>query len=147
MSRPAEFLTEFRALDVSEGTETDHLRMLEPFRVYSAVLSAEVEIPAGFEFDGESIPLGVRWLVPPFGQSKRGAAVHDWLYRYRGFWRADGTFVDVSRKQADAVYRELVKLKGLPAWRASMRWSVLRLVGWAAWNSNQRSDPYSRHDS
>lgn len=142
MRRAAEFLTEFRALDVSEGTETDHLRLLEPFGVYSAVLDDEFEVAAGFDFDGESIPMAARWLVKPFGQSKRGACVHDWLYRHGGYYRADGFFVRVSRKKADAVYHELVMLKGLPGWRANMRWGVLRLVGWKAWNANQKNDPY-----
>lgn len=144
MKREAEFITEFKALDVSEGRETDHYLLEEPFRVYSAVLEDEIELSKGFEFDGESIPAGVRWLVPPFGQSKRGAAVHDWLYRHRGYWRADGSFVPVTRKQADAVYHELVRLKGLPAWRSNMRWAILRIVGWSAWNANQRNDPYAK---
>lgn len=64
--------------------------------------------------------------------------------RHRGYWRKDGTFVPVTRKQADAVYHELVLLKGLPTWRANLRWGVLRLVGWKAWNSNQKNDPYTQ---
>lgn len=136
MKEPA-FLSEFRVLDVTEGRETSTLELLEPFQVYSAVLDAIITVPAGFRFDGESIPVALQWLVPPFGQSKRGACVHDYLYRTRGFHTVAGEVVPVSRAEADAVYRELIAAKGLPRWRASMRWAVLRLVGWAAWNARK----------
>ncbi len=130
---PAEFITRFEALDVSEGTETHAFKLLKPFKVYSAVLGAIIIVPANFRFDGESIPESLRWLVPPFGLSKRGACVHDYLYRNHGYV-AYGLFHAVTRSQADAVYHELVLAKGLPAWRATVRWAVLRAVGWWSWN-------------
>ena len=135
------FITEFKVLDVTEGRETSTLELLEPFKVFSAYLDSFITVPAGFRFDGESIPAALQWLAPPFGQSKRGACVHDYLYRNHGFPHAAGYFVPVSRAQADAVYCELIKAKGLPKWRANMRWGVLRLVGWAAWNSNRKQQP------
>lgn len=143
MSRPAEFLSELHAEDVTEGYQTRLYMLTSPFRFYSAVLVAEVEVPEGFECDGESIPDAIRWLVPPFGQSKRGAFAHDYLYRHAGYV-ADGVVWPVDRKTADAVYRELVclkaKVEGLPKWRATMRWAVLRLVGGAAWQENRRAE-------
>ena len=143
MNRPPEFLSEFRAEDIAEGSETRRYRMLSHFRFYSAVLQSEVEVPEGFICDGESIPEAIRWLVPPFGQSKRGAFAHDYLYRHAGYV-VQGAIHPVDRKTADAVYRELVTLKakvdGLPQWRATMRWAVLRLVGGAAWQENRRAE-------
>ena len=138
--KAAEFITEFQALDVAEGKETDKLKLLAPFTVYSAVLDAIITVPAGFTFDGESIPTALRALVPPFGQSKRGACIHDYLYRHHGYRTPAGDFHPVTRAQADAVYRELVLAKGLPSWRAAVRWGVLRLVGWRAWNSQPKED-------
>lgn len=140
MKREAEFITEFKALDVTEGRDTHTLELLEPLMVYSGVLDCIIKVPAGFRFDGESIPAFLQWLVPPFGQSKRGACVHDYLYRFAGYHNADGGLVSVTRTEADAVYRELCRAKGLPKWRASLRWSVLRVVGWAAWNANRKND-------
>ena len=134
----AAFLTEFKALDVTEGKETQMLELEAPFQVYSATLDAIITVPQGFRFDGESIPACLQWLVPPFGQSKRGACVHDYLYRYRGFHTMTEVLVPVTRAEADAVYCELIKAKGLSSWRANMRWGVLRLVGWCAWNTNRR---------
>jgi hypothetical protein len=136
MSREAAFLSEFKAADVSEGREVRTLELLEPFQVYSAVLDSIITVPAGFRFDGESIPLGLQWLVPPFGQSKRGACVHDYLYRQHGFRTITGVLVPVTRAEADAVYRELIVAKGLPKWRAQIRWFTLRAVGFIAWNNS-----------
>jgi len=140
MNEPA-FLSEFKAFDVTEGRETQTLELASPFQVYSAALDAIITAPQGFRFDGESIPMFLQWLVPPFGQSKRGACVHDYLYRYAGYHSISGVVIPVSRAEADAVYCELIKAKGLPHWRATMRWGVLRLVGWAAWNSNRKQQP------
>jgi len=137
MKEPA-FLSEFRALDVTEGTATHTLMLTEKFQVYSATLDAIITVPHGFTFDGESIPRFLQPLVPPFGQSKRGACVHDYLYRYAGYHSVTGIIIGVNRAEADAVYCELIRAKGLPWWRANMRWGVLRLFGWHAWNSNHR---------
>jgi len=138
-----QFITDLRVIDVSEGTEKSgsSWELIEPFVVYTETLNATITVPKGFRCDGESIPTGLKWLVPPFGQTKRGAFVHDYLYRLGGYRRADGAFVPVTRAQADAVYKELVTAKGLPGWRAAMRHTVLRLVGWAAWNQNTRNRP------
>jgi len=142
-ARKPEFLTELRAEDISEGTETRRFRLFAPFRFYSAVLCAEVEVPEGFICDGESIPDSLHWIAPPFGQSRRAAFGHDYIYRHAGYV-VDGVVWPVDRKTADAVYRELATLKakveGLPKWRATMRWAVLRLVGGAAWQENRRAE-------
>lgn len=127
------FLSDFVVRDVAEGRETTRLRLLEPFWVWSGVLNNQLVIPAGFECDGESIPRFLHGLVPPFGMSKRAAVVHDYLYRNHGYMTGSLAFVPVSRQQADAVYQELCLAKGLPRWRAAVRWFTLRLVGWKAW--------------
>jgi hypothetical protein len=136
--KEASFITEFQALDVAEGQQTSLLKLIAPFSVYSAVLDAIITAPEGFTFDGESIPVWLHGLVPPFGQSKRGACIHDYLYRNHGYRTPGGDFHPVTRAQADAVYKELVQAKGLPGWRANVRWGVLRLVGWAAWRASYK---------
>lgn len=137
----AEFITDFKALDVSEGQQTHMLQLIEPLVVYSGILDKIITVPKGFTFDGESIPNFLHGIVPPFGQSKRGACVHDYLYRFHGYKDTEGKFHSVSRTQADAVYKELVLAKGLPSWRANIRWGVLRLVGWVAWSTGGKSTP------
>lgn len=131
------FLSDFRVLDVAEGTQVHAYELEQDFAVYSGVLNARITVPKGFTFDGESIPAGLAWLVRPMGESRRGACVHDYLYRFAGYKNLKGEFVSVTRSQADAVYRELIEANGLPAWRATVRWAVLRSVGWAAWGGNK----------
>jgi len=138
MKRPAEFLSELHLEDISEGRETRAFRLLAPFQVYSAVLEAEIVVPEGFVSDGESVPTWLQGIAPPFGMSKRAAIAHDWLYAKRGFQGTDGLWRSVTRKEADAVYFELVELKGLPAWRSNLRWAVLRCVGWIAWHNDAK---------
>lgn len=135
---PANFLTELKIEDIAEGRDTRLFRLEEDFRVYSGVLDAIINVPTGFICDGESIPAFLQFLVPPFGLSKRAAICHDYLYRNRGYYDSDNVFHPVTRTQADAVYRELCLAKGLPAWRTATRWTVLRLVGWKAWNDDAR---------
>lgn len=137
------FITELKVEDITEGTDTQTLRLLAPFTVYSETLDAIITVPQGFIFDGESIPLWLQGIVKPFGQSKRGACVHDYLYRYGAYTTQSGSVVRVTRAQADKVYFELVQAKGLSTWRANVRWGVLRLVGWAAWNSNSANHKIS----
>jgi len=134
MERHATFLTPFEAKDISGDREVSRLKLLAPFRVYSEVLDAEFTVPEGFEFD-ESIPGILQGIVRPFGMSKRGACVHDWLYQNHGYRADDGDFVTVTRRQADAVYKEMLLAKNTPAWRATVRWLALRLGGWHAWNN------------
>jgi len=136
-TRPPEFLSDPEFVDITEGRETQRYRLRGELSVYSAVLDRVITVPDGFEFDGESIPVGLQWLVKRFGASKRGAAVHDYLYRLGGYRRRTGGIEPVTRRQADAVYEELLRLRGLPAWRATLRWFTLRCVGWAAWRENE----------
>ena len=75
----AAFLTNPRFEDITEGNETQKLRLLDELRVFSAVLNNFIHIPAGFEFE-ESIPSFLFSLARPVGESKRAACIHDWLY-------------------------------------------------------------------
>lgn len=140
ITKNAEFLTELRVLDVTEGDETRTFELEEDFVVYSGVLDAKITVPAGFRCDGESIPSWLHGLAPPFGQSKRGAIVHDYLYRNHGYYQENSMFVPVSRSLADKVYRELVLAKGLPKWQATLRYLILVIAGWKAWNNNKTND-------
>lgn len=137
MNHQAQFLSDFKALDVTEGFDTHMLELEVPFSVYSGYLDTIITVPSGFVFDGESIPLFLQWLSPPFGDSKRGACVHDYLYRHAGYYDNYGAFHPVSRFQADNVYHELILANGLPAWRANIRYYTLRVAGWKAWNDNR----------
>lgn len=131
MSKTALFLTDPRFEDISEGSATQKLKLLAELRVYSAFLDASIYVPSGFEFE-ESIPTLLFSLSRPRGESKRAACVHDWLYRHKSYTNPLGTF-PVTRAQADSVYYELLKLKGVATWRAYVRWLGVRAGGWTSW--------------
>ncbi len=123
----ASFLTNPRFEDVSEGGDTQKLKLLGELRVFSAVLNAIVIVPEGFVFE-ESIPTVLFSLSRPRGESKRAACVHDWLYRNGSYNNYAGTF-SVTRRQADAVYHELLRCRGVSPTRAFFRWLGVRLGG------------------
>lgn len=135
MKAPLEpaFLTNPRFEDISEGGETQKLRLLDELRVFSAVLNAFIHIPPGFEFE-ESIPSFLFSLSRPRGESKRAACIHDWLYRFGSYSNPGGSF-PINRSQADAVYYEFLLAKGVSPVRAYFRWLGVRLGGWAHFNS------------
>lgn len=128
----AYFLNSPRFEDVSEGSETQKLRLMGPLTVYSEVLYDTVTVPQGFVFE-ESIPTVLFSISRPRGESKRAAAVHDYLYQNKGYVTLTGEFVSVERKQADAVYYELLRLKGVSLGRSWFRWLGVRLGGWSSW--------------
>jgi hypothetical protein len=123
----AAFLTDPRFQDITEGNETQKLRLLDELRVFSAVLNTFIHIPAGFEFE-ESIPSFLFSLTRPVGESKRAACIHDWLYIHGSYTNPGGTF-PVTRLQADAIYHEFLRAKGVSPIRAYLRWLGVRLGG------------------
>ena len=137
----AKFLTELHAEVIASGNQTDWYQLTEPFKVWSDVLQNIIEVPGGFEFDGESAP----WPLKRFGFSRRAACVHDWLYFNGGYFppvtvTGSSELIRVTREQADKVYLELCLLAGLPSWRAHLRYAGLRAFGWKAWNHHRDND-------
>lgn len=124
----AAFLTDPRFEDISEGSVTQKLRLMSELVVRSKVLGFSLCVPAGFEFE-ESIPNVLFTISRPRGESKRAACVHDWIYR-NGGKLSEGT---VTRQQADAVYHELLRLKGVSPVRSYFRWLGVRLGGSSSW--------------
>jgi hypothetical protein len=110
--RKAEYLSDLVTVEAIGGK---YAWLDRPFRFFSAVLGRVVEIPAGFVFDRESIPL-LRGSCP------RGGGGHDYLSR------TDSVPV-VSKQRAADVYYELQalsdSLRGYGhaklAWRAVLR--------------------------
>ena len=86
-----------------------------------------ITVPEEFETDFASVPERpfVDWLAG--GKATKEAVVHDFLYRNR-----IGT-----RKQADDVFFEAMKLNGQAWWRRSLMWAGVRLFGWTAYPKGQ----------
>jgi hypothetical protein len=93
----AEFIT---PLDTRRVDGSAKRELLAPFVFRSAILDREVTVPYGFQYDGPSTPLD--WG----GAGERPSCAHDFMYSNPR---------DFTRAQADAVFRELLKLDGMGA--------------------------------
>ena len=89
--------------------------LLEERLVYRSDLIGLVIVPAGFETDLASIPRIFQSLVPKVDRHMLPAIVHDYLCRKPDF----------SRKTADRVFLEAMRLKQVnPVRRRLMYWAV-----------------------
>lgn len=88
-----------------------------------------LEIPAGFESDGASVPRIFWSSVFPPGDSKalRPAMIHDFIYRTHPHgW---------TRKMADEAFYDLLVRGGVSKWRATKAYWGVRLFGGSAWKA------------
>lgn len=95
----------------------------------------EITVPARFEFDLASIPRALWWLIGPFDLSVAAPLIHDFLYRYRG-QPPDGAIEPARtyrRKEADQLFRAIMKQEGVWWWRRAAAYRAVRLVGGIAW--------------
>ncbi|MEE8251015.1 MAG: DUF1353 domain-containing protein [Gemmatimonadales bacterium] len=106
-----------------------------------------IVIPAGFIYDGASIPRFVWTLtgLRPDGLHRAGALVHDWIYRHKGklpasshqYLDKNGQWRNVigqwSRKDADRMFARLMREFGVSKFRRRMAYRGVRLFGWMSW--------------
>lgn len=88
--------------------------------------SIKITIPKGFETDLASV---VRWLwfkFPPNGPWTRAALVHDYFYRNK---------TPFSRFFADSVFREIMRIDGVPLWQRVVMYYAVRIFGWQYFKS------------
>lgn len=79
-------------------------------------------VPKDFETDLASVPRLFQNIIPPSGFHNKAAVVHDYLYR---------TDI-VSRRDADGIFRRIMKENGVGVVRRWVMWSAVRLFGWMA---------------
>lgn len=91
-----------------------------------------IDVKAGFEFDGASIPRFLwRLCGHPLEAPRIAAALaHDWLYSSKACDRMD----------ADAIYRTICRQVGMRPLCYGTEYIVLRLCGWLAWNGHTEDD-------
>jgi hypothetical protein len=123
---------------ISPVAGTDDLWILdEPIVYQSDLLGREIEVPAGFIYDGNSIPSWLKLLpiVSYFIKDKiaypGSAALHDFGYRY-------GTLGE--RDQVDALYREALEVEGATKARREARYRGVRLGGWVSWGRYRKAE-------
>ena len=101
---------------------------------------AEYVIPAGFQFDGASIPKFLRTFFSPVGVLLIGGLVHDYMYKYTACKPADksGSLLLVDQKKADQIFRDInIEVNGFYFMNYLSYWS-LRIGGFVAWNGHRK---------
>ncbi|MBS4707336.1 DUF1353 domain-containing protein [Aeromonas caviae] len=81
-------------------------------------------IPKGFKTDLASVPKAIWNIYPPFGLYTGAAVAHDYLYRTKQ--------MRVTRKEADALFKEQMLLAGVDGAQAQLMYLVVRAFGWSA---------------
>ena len=100
----------------------------------------EYIIPAGFQFDGASIPKFLRTFFSPVGVLLVGGLVHDYMYKYSALKRTDkkGSLLLVDQKKADQIFRDInIEVNGFYFMNYLAYWS-LRIGGFVAWNGHRK---------
>lgn len=99
-------------------------------------------VPAGFQFDGASIPKFLRTFFSPVGVLLIGGLVHDYMYKYthcKPVSEEDALLV-VDQKRADEIFRDInIVVNGFYTMNYLAYWS-LRIGGFVAWNGHRKRD-------
>ena len=93
----------------------------------------EYVIPAGFQFDGASIPKFLRTLL-------MGGLVHDYAYKYKTLLKKNkkDTMGEITQKKADEIFRDInIIVNGFYTMNRLAYWS-LRIGGFVAWNGHRK---------
>jgi len=100
----------------------------------------EYVIPAGFQFDGASIPKFLRTFFSPVGVLLIGGLVHDYMYKYTACKPSTkkGSLLIVDQKMADQIFRDInIEVNGFYFMNCLAYWS-LRLGGFVAWKGHRK---------
>jgi len=97
-------------------------------------------IPAGFVFDGASVPKFLTSWLSPTGVLLIGGLVHDFIYKYetlvlKGKKKVGSNF---TQKEADQLFRDInIEQNGFHLLNYLAYWA-LRLGGFVAWNGHRK---------
>ena len=97
-------------------------------------------IPAGFRFDGASIPKFLHTWLSPTGVLLMGGLVHDYAYKYETLLKSGQkeTIGVITQKHADEIFRDInIEQNGFHFLNNLAYWA-LRIGGFAAWNSHRK---------
>ena len=104
-------------------------------------------IPAGFKFDGASIPKFLHPFLSPVGVLLIGGLVHDYAYKYATLLKSNkkDTLGVITQKEADIIFRDInIEINGFFLMNYLAYWS-LRLGGFMAWNGHRKVNAKIKH--
>lgn len=116
--------------DASNRLGKEYWRVKDTFKFYYGNEENPywVIVPAGFLTDGASVPRILWWLLPPWSAYSQAAAVHDYLLEYATSYH-HGRQVNVTRGQADRVFRDAMRVAGIGTWPRQVMYVGVRLWG------------------
>ena len=97
-------------------------------------------IPAGFRFDGASIPKFLHTWLSPTGVLLMGGLVHDYAYKYAMLLKADkkSTMGEIDQRKADQIFRDInIEQNGFH-FLNNLAYLALRIGGFVAWNGHRK---------
>ena len=108
-----------------------------------------ISIPAGYRYDGASVPRKAWTLsgLTPDGLIRGAATIHDFIYDHRGDmplgsceWAAGDRWavapdVNFTRKEADKLFLQIMRESGVPERKCIMAYAAVRAFGWTFWNT------------
>ena len=114
-----------------------HWRIAEDFEY--TLKGEKYIIPAGFEFDGASVPKFLAAWLSPTGVLLMGGLIHDYAYKYATLKRkGKGTMGTLTQKQADVIFRDInIEQNGMHLLNYLAYWA-LRIGGFVAWNGHRK---------
>lgn len=104
-------------------------------------------IPAGFEFDGASVPKFLATFLSPVGVLLMGGLVHDYGYKYATLKKRNGSTLGYKdQKFMDGIFRDIcIEVNGFRVLNYLAYWS-LRLAGFVAWNGHKKRGTHCEMD-
>ena len=97
-------------------------------------------VPAGFVFDGASIPKFLHTWLSPTGVLLMGGLVHDYAYKYATLLKKNKkkTIGTITQKKADQIFRDInIEQNGFHLLNKLAYWA-LRIGGFVAWNKHRK---------
>ena len=115
-----------------------HWEIVEDFNY--EINDVKYVIPAGFKFDGASIPKFLHTFLSPVGVLLMGGLVHDYAYKYETLLKKGKkeTMGVLTQKRADEIFRDInIEINGFFLMNYLAYYS-LRLGGFMAWNKHRK---------
>lgn len=116
------------AVRESELLGSPYYRVLSPFRYYIGREGSAywIDISRGYLTDGASVPSMFQWLIPPIGRYAQAAVVHDKLCEtLTVFSEERKTMVSITRKLADEIFLEAMKVLKVPGWKRRLMFTAV----------------------
>jgi len=118
-----------KSLGKSHWWKRENFEVLEDIIYYSELMGQFYTIPKGFQSDLASTPYIFSWLLPPDGEYKYEALLHDYLYRT--------VTVNITRDQSDLVFEEAMIVGIVDKWKRITLVKAVQLFGGSSFEDRE----------